>query len=127
MNIPNNSITLIHINCGSHVFIQQTKYTIHESNKRVFYKIYKIIWVVINLGFARVTGRVRRGSAGWRRAGLDYERRMASAWLRRRTAGSGELRRRTATNDGVKQYTGEVERWGELGRQEKGEGLYCLL
>jgi hypothetical protein len=29
--------------------------------------------------------------------------------------GSGELRRRTATNDGVKQCTGELEKWGELG------------
>jgi hypothetical protein len=43
MNLPNNSITLIHINCESHVFIlQQTKYTTNESNQKVFYKIYKI-------------------------------------------------------------------------------------
>jgi hypothetical protein len=35
--------------------------------------------------------------------------------------GLRELRRRTATNDGVEQCTGELERWGELGRQEKGE------
>jgi hypothetical protein len=70
MNLPNNSITHIHINYGSHVFIlQQTKYTIHELNQKVFYKIYKIIRVVINLGFARATGRVRQGSAGWRKAG----------------------------------------------------------
>jgi hypothetical protein len=49
----------IHINCESHVFIlQQTKYTTHESNQKVFYKIHKIIWVVINLGFARATGSV---------------------------------------------------------------------
>jgi hypothetical protein len=39
---------------------------------------------------------------------------MASAWLRQWTAGSGELRRRTATNDGVEQYTGER---GELERE----------
>jgi hypothetical protein len=100
MNLPNNSITLIHINCGSHVFIQQTKYTIHESNQKVFYKIYKIIWVVINLGFARATGRVRRGSAGLR-AGLDYGRRMARVWSDdelRAPVNSGDerqLRRRT--------------------------------
>jgi hypothetical protein len=62
----------------------------------------------------RATERVRRGSAGWRRAGLDYGRQMASAWLRQWTAGSGELRRRTATNDGVEQYTGER---GELERE----------
>jgi hypothetical protein len=60
MNLPNNSITYIHINYGSHVFIlQQTKYTIHELNQKVFYKIYKIIRVIINLEFARATGRVR--------------------------------------------------------------------
>jgi hypothetical protein len=81
MNLPNNSITHIHINYGSHVFIlQQTKYIIHELNQKVFYKIYKIIRVVINLEFARATGRVRRGSAGWRKAG---------AQLRTATAGPG--------------------------------------
>jgi hypothetical protein len=43
MNLPNNSITLIHINCESHVFIlQQTKYTTNESNQKVFYKIHKL-------------------------------------------------------------------------------------
>jgi hypothetical protein len=106
------------------VFIlQQTKYTIHESNQKVFYKVHKIIWVVINLGFARATERVRRGSAGWRRAGLDYGRRMAIAWLWRRTAGSGELRRRTATpatND-TSDERGELEREASLGRREKRE------
>jgi hypothetical protein len=61
MNLPNNSITHIHINYGSHVFIQQTKYTIHESNQKVFYKIHKLIWVVFNLGFVRATRRTRRG------------------------------------------------------------------
>ena len=62
MNLPNNSITHIHINYGSHVFIlQQTKYTIHESNQKVFYKIHKIIWVVFNHGFVRATRRTRRG------------------------------------------------------------------
>ena len=98
------------------VHITTTKYTIHELNQKVFYKIYKIIRVIINLEFARATGRVRRGSAGWRRAGLDYERRMASAWLRRRTAGSGELRRRTATpaTSGTSDERGVLER-GELG------------
>jgi hypothetical protein len=119
MNLPNNSITHIHINYGSHVFIlQQTKYTIHELNQKVFYKIYKIIWVVFNLGFVRATERVRRGSAGWRRAGLDYERRMAIAWLRRRTAGSGELQRRTATpatND-TRDERGGLEREASSGR-----------
>jgi hypothetical protein len=106
------------------VFIlQQTKYTIHESNQKVFYKVHKIIWVVINLGFARATERVRRGSAGWRRAGLDYGRRMAIAWLWRRTAGSGELRRRTATpaTNGTSDERGELEREASSGRQEKGE------
>jgi hypothetical protein len=85
--------------------------------KKYFYKIHKIIWVVIHLGFVRVTERVLRGSAGWRREGLDHERRMAIAWLRRRTAGSGELRRQTI-NSGDEQCTGErgeLERWGELG------------
>jgi hypothetical protein len=33
----------------------------------------------------------------------------------RAPATSGELRRRTATNDGVEQCTGELERWDELG------------
>jgi hypothetical protein len=33
----------------------------------------------------------------------------------RTPATSGELRRRTATNDGVEQCTGELERWDELG------------
>jgi hypothetical protein len=55
------------------IILQQTKYTTNESDQKVFYKIYKIIRVVINLRFARATGRVRRGSAGWR-AGLDYGR-----------------------------------------------------
>jgi hypothetical protein len=132
LNLPNNSITHIHINYGSHVFIlQQTKYTVHELNQKVFYKIYKIIRVVINLEFARATGRVRRGSAGWRRAGLNYERRMASAWLRRRTAGSGELRRRTTSsgdNDELRRRTarervqGMRESSGRGGR-ERGESV----
>jgi hypothetical protein len=78
MNLSNNSITHIHINCESHVFIlQQIKYTTHESNQKVLYKIYKIIRVIINLRFVRVTGMDRRVSAGWRRAGLDYGRWMA--------------------------------------------------
>ena len=89
MNLPNNSITLIHINCGSHVFIQQTKYTIHESNQKVFYKIYKIIRVVINLEFARATGEFDGVRPGGEKQGLDYERQMAIVWLRQRTAGSG--------------------------------------
>jgi hypothetical protein len=45
--------------------------------KKVFYNIHKIIRVVINLRFARATGRVRRGSAGWRKAGLNYGRRSS--------------------------------------------------
>jgi hypothetical protein len=46
------------------VHITTTKYTIHELNQKVFYKIYKIIRVVFNLGFVRATERVRRGF-GW--------------------------------------------------------------
>jgi hypothetical protein len=90
--------------------------------KKYFIK-YTIIWVVINLGFARATERVRRGSAGWRRAGLDYGRRMAIVWLRRRTAGSGELWRRTATlaMNGTSDERGELEREASSGREEKGE------
>jgi hypothetical protein len=94
----------IHINCESHVFIlQQTKYTTHESNQKVFYKIHKIIWVVINLRFARATGRVRRGLAGWRKAGA-----------RLRTA-NGVAPATNGNSGGVEQCTGDLERWGELG------------
>jgi hypothetical protein len=46
------------------VHITATKYTIHELNQKVFYKIYKIIRVVFNLGFVRAMGRTRRGF-GW--------------------------------------------------------------
>ena len=71
--------------------------------KKYFYKIHKIIWVVINLGFTRATGRVRRGSTGWRKAGARL--RTASAWLRRRTAGSvnsgDERQRMTASNSAL--------------------------
>jgi hypothetical protein len=102
MNLPNNSITYIHINYGSHVFIlQQTKYTIHELNQKVFYKIYKIIRVVINLEFARATGRVRRGSAGWRKAGARLWTADGDCVAPATNCGLHELRRRTATNDGV--------------------------
>jgi hypothetical protein len=99
--------------------LQQTKYTTHESNQKVLYKIHKI-----NLG--RHQPRVRAcdgdGStgflAGWRTR-LHYGRRMCgSVELQRRTAHSGELhglRRRMATNDNVEQCTGELERWSELG------------
>jgi hypothetical protein len=49
---------------------------------------------------------------------------MASAWLRRRTAGSDELWRRTA-NSGDEQCTsderGELEREASSGGKEKGE------
>jgi hypothetical protein len=48
---------------------------------------------------------------------------MASAWLWRRTAASGELRRRTATpatND-TSDERGELEREASSGRNEKGE------
>jgi hypothetical protein len=63
---------------------------------KYFYKIHKIIWVVINLGFARATGRVRRGSTGWRKARAQLQ--TASAWLRRRTTApvnSSDERQRT--------------------------------
>jgi hypothetical protein len=57
--------------------------------------------------------------------GLDYGRRMTSAWLRRRTASSDELRRRTATSgdDGCSSNGEESERemGASLGRQETGE------
>jgi hypothetical protein len=54
---------------------------------------------------------------------------MAIAWLRRRTAGSGELRRRTATpatND-TSDERGELEREASSGRKEKGESSAALL
>jgi hypothetical protein len=41
---------------------------------------------------------------------------MASAWLRRRTAGSGKLRQRTATHDCTGDERGELEREASSGR-----------
>jgi hypothetical protein len=96
------------------VFIQQIKYTIHESNQKVFYKINKTICVVFNLGFVRAMGRTRRGfgrvksRARLRTANDECVAPATNCGLR-------ELRRRTATNDGVEKCTGELERWGELG------------
>jgi hypothetical protein len=96
------------------VFIlQQTKYTTHESNQKVFYKVYKIIRVVINLGFVRVTAMDRRvfGRVEKSRARLRTADGVAPAT----NCGIHEPRRRTTTNDNVEQCTGELEGWGELG------------
>jgi hypothetical protein len=57
-----NFIAHIHINCGSHVFILQQLNI--QSNQKYFIKYTNLIWVVFNLGFVRVTERVRRGF-GW--------------------------------------------------------------
>ena len=82
MNLSNNSITHIHINCGSHVFIlQQTKYTIHESNKKYFEN------TQINLGRLQPWVRMCDGesSTGFRPDGEEqgFGLRMVGAWLRR--------------------------------------------
>jgi hypothetical protein len=89
MNLPNNSITHIHINYGS----QQTKYTIHELNQKVFYKIYKIIRVVINpASRARCPGAPRLASSLPRRAAM--RRAAPDAATTSRMPGSRSLTRR---------------------------------
>jgi hypothetical protein len=75
-------ITHIHMNCGSHVFIlQQTKYTIHESNQKYFEN------TQINLGRLQPWVRACDGedSMGFRPGGEEqgFDLRMAGAWLRR--------------------------------------------
>jgi hypothetical protein len=121
MNLPNNPITHIHINYGSHVFIlQQTKYTIHELNQKVFYKIYKIIRVVINLEFARATGEFDGVRPGGEKQGLDYERQMAIVWLRQRTAGSGERRTAWSANSDTTANRGTTA-WPCTSREIEGE------
>jgi hypothetical protein len=128
MNLPNNSITHIHINYGSHVFIlQQTKYTIHELNQKVFYKIYKIIRVIINLGFTRATGRVRRGSAGWRKAGarlrtadVDCVAPATNCGLRWTPATNGNERRHRAVY-----WRAREMGWAWVGRRrERGSAAF---
>jgi hypothetical protein len=74
-----------------------------ESNE--FQKYTSKFRVVFNLGFVRVTGRARRVSTEWRRAGVRSSDGGCVALvmineLRRRTVSSGdngELRRRTAS------------------------------
>jgi hypothetical protein len=100
------------------VFIlQQTKYTIHESHQKVFYKIQKN-----NLGCLQPWVRACDGkdSTGFRPgeeqgSTTDGEWRVRGSGESATNCGLRELRRRTATNDGVEQCTGELERWGELG------------
>jgi hypothetical protein len=61
--------------------------------KKYFYKIHKIIWVVINLGFARATGRgavrEKRGSEGERTEGeKEWHRAAAGNFQQGRAAES---------------------------------------
>jgi hypothetical protein len=82
-------------------------------------KIHKLIWVVFNLGFVRVTGTARRVSTGWRRAGVrssdggcvalatNYE-------LRRTPVNFGDERQPPATSSAL----GELERGASSGRGE---------
>jgi hypothetical protein len=83
------------MNFESHMFIlQQNKHTIHELNQTNFKKYRKKFWVVFNLGFARVTGRARRGFGRVeksRGSALDGEWR-GSDDERRTPATNGELR-----------------------------------
>jgi hypothetical protein len=89
--------------------------------KKYFYKIHKIIWVVINLGFVHVTamdrrvfGQVKRSKARLWTTDGECVAPATNCGLRELRG----LRRQTATNDGVEQCTserGELERWGELG------------
>jgi hypothetical protein len=88
--------------------------------KKYFYKIHKIIWVVINLGFVRVTGRARRAFG---RVKSRARLRTASAWLRRRTAAPVNSGDESATNDGVEQCTVELERWGAWVGRRGGRAL----
>jgi hypothetical protein len=99
------------------VHITATKYTIHELNQKVFYKIYKIIRVVFNLGFVRAMGRTRRRTADGEcvapatNCGLRWTSAMNS-------------------NSGDEQCTserGELEREASSGRKEKGESSAALL
>jgi hypothetical protein len=122
MNLPNNSITLIHVNCESHVFIlQQTKYTTNESNQKVFYKIHKI-----DLGRHQPWVRAcdGDGSTGFGRTESGARLRTASVSLRRTPATNGTLRRTTATNDGVEQCTREVGRAWVVRMGERGSAFY---
>jgi hypothetical protein len=83
MNLPNNSITLIHVICESHVFIlQQTKYTTNESNQKVFYKIHRI-----DLGRHQPWVRAcdGDGSTGFGRTESGARLRTTSVSLRRTT------------------------------------------
>jgi hypothetical protein len=121
MNLPNNPITHIHINYGSHVFIlQQTKYTIHELNQKVFYKIYKIIRVIINLEFARATGRVRRGPAGWRKAGARLRTTDSDCVAPATNCGSGERRTAWSANSDTTANRGTAA-WPCTSREIEGE------
>jgi hypothetical protein len=109
MNLPNNSITLIHVICESHVFIlQQTKYTTNESNQKVFYKIHRI-----DLGRHQPWVRAcdGDGSTGFGRTESGARLRTASVSLRRTTGSvnSGDERRLTTASNSA------LERWDELG------------
>jgi hypothetical protein len=53
-------------------------------------------------------GRVEKSRARLRTADGECVAPATNCGLR-------ELRRRTATNNGVEQCTGELEKWGELG------------
>jgi hypothetical protein len=119
MNLPNNSITLIHVNCESHVFIlQQTKYTTNESNQKVFYKIHKI-----DLGRHQPWVRAcdGDGSTGFGRTESGARLRTASVSLRRTPATNGTLRRTTGSvNSGDERRlttasNSALGRWDELG------------
>jgi hypothetical protein len=103
------------MNCGSHMFIlQQTKYTIHESNQKYFEN------TQINLGFSStLSSRLRREMEMARQGGRSQEKRAGVLDVGRAPAGQapvnfGELRRRTA-NSGDEQCTSDGER-GELER-----------
>jgi hypothetical protein len=127
MNLPNNSITLIRINCESHVFIlQQTKYTTNESNQKVFYKIHKI-----NLGRHQPWVRTcdRECSTGFRRMEKSRARLRTTDGVAPANCGSGELRRRTATNDGngTSDERGALEEEASSSRKEWERALLLFI